>query len=197
MTTIVAVRKNNTAVIGADTLISYGDQLESAWLIRNHSKLIKVGDSWLGVTGHAAIDLVLRGIFQRADSDEEDGLNIDFSNVGGIFSTFIGIHQRMKSDFFMKTDEDKEDEFESMHMNTLVANPHGIFGVCSKRSVFEYNSFYAYGSGDQYALGAMHALYDKLDSAEEIARTGLMAAASFDNGTGEPFELHSIQLNNP
>ena len=49
-------------------------------------------------------------------------------------------------------------------MNALVANAHGLFGVYSLRDVFEYERFWASGSGGEYALGAMHALYDTADA---------------------------------
>lgn len=196
MTTIVVARKHNKLVIGADTLVTYGDQLESAELIANHSKLIQVGDTWLAVTGHAALDLALRHLFTHPPEDD-DRVDFKFNSCMDIFTTFVGIHDHLKKDFFLKTDEDKEDEFESMQMNLLIANPSGIYGICSKRSVFEYQRFYAYGSGDQYALGAMHAVYDQQDDAEAIARAGLQAAVDFDNSTGAPLELRTISLNSP
>lgn len=193
MTTIVVVKKNGQAVIGADTLITYGDQLEPAALIRNHSKLIRVGDTWLAVTGHAALDLVLRRLLRGGEPDNKQ-IDPAFGNVDQIFATFLAIHGRMKEDFFLKPDEDKEDEFESMYMNVLVANARGIFGVCSKRSVFEYNRFYAFGSGDQYALGAMQAVYASRDNAEDIALAGLEAAVTFDSNSAAPLELKTVAL---
>jgi len=188
LTTIVVVRKGNTAVIGADTLGTYGDQLESAALVKNSSKLIRVGNTWLAVTGHAAMDTVLRNIFADA------GCRRSFRSVQDIFKTALALHRNMKEDYFLRTDEDKDDIFESSQMNVLVANAHGIFGICSRRSVFEYNKFYAFGSGEQYALGAMFSAYDRLESAEDIARAGLYAAVEFDSGTGAPIEVESIRL---
>jgi len=188
LTTIVVVRKGGTAVIGADTLGTYGDQLESAALVKNSSKLIRVGSTWLAVTGHAAMDTVLRNIFADA------ACRRSFRSVQDIFKTALALHRNMKQDYFLRTEEDKDDIFESSQMNVLVANAHGIFGICSRRSVFEYNKFYAFGSGEQYALGAMFAAYDRLESAEDIARAGLEAAVEFDSGTGAPIEVESIRL---
>lgn len=188
MTTIVVVRKGNTAVIGADTLGTYGDQLESAVLVKNSSKLIRVGGTWLAVTGHAAMDTVLRSIF--ADSR----CRRSFRGVTDIFKTAVALHRNMKQDYFLKTDEDKEDVFESSQMTMLLANAYGIFGVCSRRSVYEYNRFYAFGSGEQYALGAMFSVYEGLESPGEIARAGLNAAIEFDAGTGAPIEIESVRL---
>lgn len=192
MTTIVAVRKNGRAVIGADTLVTYGDQLESADLIANHSKLIQVEDTWIAATGHAAMDLILRGLFVPAGGKER--CRRSFTGTDDIFRTFLDVHRRMKDVYYLRTDDDKDEEFESMHMNVLLANRHGIFGVCSRRSVFEYRKFYAFGSGEQYAMGAMQVLYDRWDDPESIATAALETAAYLDCGTGLPLELRTVEL---
>ncbi|MHB1566520.1 MAG: MFS transporter [Acidiferrobacter sp.] len=189
MTTIVVVRKGPIAVIGADTLGTYGDQRESAAFIRNASKLIPVDDTWLAATGHAAMDMALRNIF--ADTR----CRRSFRDVNDIYKTSLDLHATLKDGYFLKLDgEDHEEAFESMQVSLLIANSHGIFGVCSKRTVFEYSKFYAYGSGEQYALGAMHAVYDSDADPEQIARAGLEAAVAFDTGSGAPLELRTLTL---
>ena len=40
------------------------------------------------------------------------------------------------------------------------------------REVFEYTQFWAAGTGREFALGAMHALYARLQTAEAVARAG-------------------------
>ncbi len=189
MTTIVVVRKGDTAVIGADTLGTYGDQRESAEFIKNASKLIRVEDTWLAVTGHAAMDMALRNIFL------ETRCRRSFKNVNDIYKTSLELHAMLKDNYFLKLDGDgNDDAFESMQASLLVANAHGIFGVCSKRTVLEYSRFYAFGSGEQYALGAMHAVYEAHADPEEIARVGLEASVTFDTGTGAPLEFQRVRL---
>ena len=80
-------------------------------------------------------------------------------------------------------------------MDCLIANPHGIFGVAAHRTVQEFSRFYAYGSGSDYALGAMYFAYGnpKLD-AEQIARHGIEAAAEFDDGTGLPITCFTLRV---
>ncbi len=189
MTTIVVVRKGDTAVIGADTLGTYGDQRESAAFVKNSSKLIGVDATWLAVTGHAAMDMALRNIFQ------ETSCRRSFKGVNDIYKTSLQLHGILKEHYFLKLDGEAGDEaFESMQVSLLIANAHGIFGVCSKRTVLEYTKFYAFGSGEQYALGAMHAVYDQDTDAEQVARAGLEAAITFDTGSGAPIELRSVTL---
>lgn len=58
----------------------------------------------------------------------------------------------------------------------------------------EYTKFWALGAGDEFALGAMHACYDRLESVEEIAHAGIEAAAEFDNSTALPITLYTVKL---
>jgi hypothetical protein len=51
----------------------------------------------------------------------------------------------------------------------------------------------SFGSRD-YALEAMHALYDVAADAVSIAEAAVRAAIEFDDGTGAPVESHVIRL---
>ena len=62
------------------------------------------------------------------------------------------------------------------------------------REVYEYTRFWATGSGSPYALGAMHAVYERYDSAETIAAAVVMAGAEFDNASSMPLTTRSIKL---
>ena len=52
----------------------------------------------------------------------------------------------------------------------------------------------AFGSGRWFAMGALHALYDRLDSAEEIARAAMEASTALDDGSQMPMTLRTIKL---
>jgi len=41
----------------------------------------------------------------------------------------------------------------------------------------------------------MYALYDRLESAEEIAKNGIEAGATFNNATALPLTYYAIDLN--
>ena len=62
------------------------------------------------------------------------------------------------------------------------------------REVYEYSLFWATGSGSPYALGAMHAVYDRYDSAESIAEAGVLAGAEFDNASQTPVTMRTVNL---
>ena len=188
MTTIVAVRKGQQACLAADTLAKYGDSRESATYIANHDKLLAVGDAWLGPAGPASSQLVLRSYFSASEARR------DFSGVQGIFETVLDLQNSLKDDYFLNPKEDERDPFESSQMEMLIASPAGIFGVYPLRSVQEYTRFAAFGSGAEYALGAMYAAYDELTYPLAIARRGVEAAAEFDDSTGLPMTSVTVDL---
>ena len=192
MTTVTVVRKGGVAAIAADTLIKWGSAKESATYIANHDKILRVGESLVGVTGTATFNAILRDYFDH--SSEE----VRLDSPSQIFRTWNRLHGILKERYFLLPEEDKEDALESSRMDCLIANPHGIFGVAAHRTVQQFSKFYAYGSGSDYALGAMYSAFaDPQLSAEQIARHGIEAAAEFDDGTGLPVTSYSVQLVNP
>lgn len=188
MTTVVVTKKGGIACIAADTLATYGDLKESADLIANSDKLVRIGDAWVAPTGPGSAQLVLRHF---VSTYEELPL---LEDTDGIFD-FLNVFQRaLRDDYFVQGKEDAGDDFESMRMELLIASPGGIFGAYPQRSVQEYTRFYAFGSGAEYALGAMHAAWETAVSAEELARIGVETAARFDAGSGLPLTLRTIPL---
>jgi ATP-dependent HslUV protease, peptidase subunit HslV len=189
MTTVTVVRKNGIAAIAADTLTKWGNAKESAAYVANHEKILQLGDSYIAVTGTATFKTILRDYFDH--TEEETRLD----TPANIFRTWNRLHGILKERYYLMPEEDKEDALESSRMDCLIANPHGIFGVAAHRTVQEFSSFYAYGSGSDYALGAMCSAYGvPSSSAEQIARQGVEAAAEFDDGTGLPITSFTILL---
>jgi ATP-dependent HslUV protease, peptidase subunit HslV len=188
MTTIVVVRKGPVAIIAADSLAKYGDAVEQAKYIADPEKLVAIGDAWLGPTGPASAQLILQSYFSDGEARR------DFGSSLGIFETFTDLMGALKEDYHLIPKEDERDPYESLQMEVLIASPAGIFGVYPLRSVQEYSRFYAFGSGAEYALGAMFGIWDSENDPEVIARAGLVAAAEFDDSTDPPFTLHRVTL---
>ncbi|MEW5967295.1 MAG: hypothetical protein AB1720_09940 [Pseudomonadota bacterium] len=189
MTTITVVRKDSRIAIASDTLTKWGSGKESSEYVANHEKIIRVGDSYVAITGSATFKLILADYF---DSLEEVP---PLDSVANIFSAWNALHGVLKEQYFLQTGEDKEEDLESSRMDVLIANRHGIFGVAAHRTVQAFSKFYAYGSGSPYALGAMYAAYraPSLD-AEAIARLGVMAAAEFHDESGLPVQSFSFDV---
>jgi len=188
MSTITVVKKNGYAAIAADTLTKWGYSKEPAEYIVNHEKIIKVGLNYIGVAGTVTTDLALRMYFSRP------GVKAKLNSVADIFQTWNKLHRVLKEEFFLNSSESDDRAYETSRMDALIANPYGIFGVGPYRSVQEFTKFYAYGRGGDYAQGAMYAIYDVYESAEEIARLGVQAAAEFDEDSGLPITSYAIKL---
>lgn len=189
MTTATVVRKDGRIAIAADTLTKWGGGKESAEYVVNHQKIIRVGESWLAITGSATAHLILEDYFSGLDEAPQ------FASPAEIFRVWNSLHGAMKENYFLQAEEDKEDELESSRMDVLIANRHGIFGVSAHRTVQQFSKFYAYGSGSPYALGAMYAAYraPSLD-AEAVARLGVMAAVEFHDESGLPVQSFVLDI---
>ncbi|SRR5581483_182716 len=192
MTTIAVTKKGGVVAIAADTLTKWGSAKESAGYIVNSEKILKVGQNYVAVTGNATFKMILRDYFL------ENAEQVRLENPVEIFKTWNRLHAALKERYFLLPEEDKEDALESSRMDVLIANPNGIFGVSGHRTVQEFSRFYAYGSGSDYALGALWASYDRPNlSAMQIARHAIECAADFDDGTGLPVQCFSVKLRNP
>jgi ATP-dependent protease HslVU (ClpYQ) peptidase subunit len=188
MTTIVVVRKHQQVAIAADTQSTFGDTRLGNLHDAHPNKIFASHDSFFGICGAAAHDLVLQSLLSR-------NRNLDFSSRPAIFESFRKLHPKLKEDFFLKPEEDEEDPYESSQMTVLLANAHGIYGVYSLREVYEYRQFWAIGSGRDFAIGAMRAVYDRDDlSAADIARIGVETGCEFDVNSSLPYTLSSVDL---
>jgi len=187
MSTVVVVRKNGVACIAADSLTSYGDLKLSSTYDLYSEKIQSFDGTHLSIVGSAAHTLVIEALLKGEEFFP------DFSSREEIFKTFSNVHRELKENYFLNTKDEDDDPYESSHIDSLAINEHGIFGIYAMREVYEYSRFWATGSGSPYALGAMHAVYERYDSAETIAEAGVMAGAEFDNASSMPLTMRVLK----
>jgi len=185
MTTCVVVKKNHEIAIASDSLVTFGDTRLSHAYEANH-KIFQVGESYITVAGTAAHFPVMRKLLAGMGDD------CRLSSREEVFETYSKVHQILKENYFLNTREDEDDPYESSQVTSLIANPHGIFGVYSYREVFSFERFWGIGSGRNFALGAMHAVYDHVSTAREVAEAGVQAGAEFDKSSAPPFQIYSF-----
>lgn len=188
MSTIVVAQKNGRACIGADTMSCLGSVRQRAHHVQNKSKILRLDDTFIGLTGTSTSLVVMNSYFSNPERPR------DFSSTDMIFETFRHAHHWMKAEYFMATSSDKGEEYETTQFYGLIANPHGIFALYSYRSAQQFHKFWAAGSGRDFALGAMQMAYDRYDDVVDIVKAGLSASAEFDSATGAPFEIHACDL---
>ena len=187
MTTIVVVRKGDAAVIAADSLTTFGTTRLAPAYDRSPEKVVRSRASFIGVAGSAAHQLVLENILVRNPS-------LDLDGRAAIYETFRKLHPVLKEEAFLNPKEEDDDPYESSQMTVMIANPSGIFAVYSMREVFEFDRFWAIGSGRDFALGAMYSVYSRARGAAAVAEAGVVAGAEFDTGTSLPIHLHEVKL---
>ena len=192
MTTLVVVKKAGQVAIAADTLVTFGDTSLTNRFEAN-SKIFKVdtaaGMSYIGMAGTVAHFPALRKAMAALPYED-----LKLNSRDEVFDTFIKLHPLLKDTFFMQTKEDDNDPYESSQFTVVIANSSGIYGLYSYREVFEFKEFWGIGSGRSFALGAMHAAWDKARSAREVALAGLNAGCEFDKNSAGPIDIFTLKL---
>lgn len=188
MTTICVVKKYHKVAIAADTRTKWGESKDSAPYVVNHSKIIAFGGGWMAIAGPSAAKLALKRYFLSKPE-------ISLRDVDAIYDAWLDLHEHLRADHYLNPGNDEQDDFESSKMDVLIANPSGIFGVSRNRAVQEFSSFYAYGRGNEYAMGAMFAHYGGSNvSALDVAVIGVTAAAEFEDTTGLPVISYTVAM---
>lgn len=188
MTIISAAIKDNKISISADTQISFGSIQAGASYLKDHNKLYQVNDSVVGLTGWTATTQILEHLIHT----EPDMFHLH--SRWDIFEMLLALHEKLKDKYHIETTEDSDQPVESNQLDGLIINPKGIFQFDSYREVHQHTRFWALGSGQRLALGAMHALYSQHCSAQEIAEAGVLAAVEFDNCCHLPLTTFTLDL---
>jgi len=187
MTTIVVVRKGKQAAIAADSLTVFGTTRLAPEYDRHPHKIIAYRDSFVGVAGSAAHQLVLENLLVKHP-------DLQLHGKEAIYESFRRLHPLLKDEAFLNPKEEEDDPYESSQMTVMIANPAGIFAVYSMREVFEFERYWAIGSGRDFALGAMFVAYGRNRDVARIARIGIEAGAEYDTGTSLPLALQTVTL---
>lgn len=190
MSTITVVKKGNEICIASETLTTFGTTKLSEDYISEADKILKWGKSYVGIVGNVALSAMLQDVIKREKNPP------DFSSTGAIYTYFTKQHQVFKEKYFLNVNEDEDDPVESSQIEIVIVNKYGIFGVHSLRDVYNFQKFWAYGSGRRYALGAMSSVYGLKDfNARKIARAGVKAGIAFDDGSGGKVITKLIKIN--
>ena len=192
MTTVVVVKKAGQVVMAADTMVTFGDT-RLPHRFEANSKIFKVngpqGISHIGMAGTVAHFPALRKAMAALPKED-----LKLNSKDEVYETFLKLHPLLKETFFMQTKEDDNDPYESMQFTVLIANASGIYGLYSYREIFEFKEFWGIGTGRGFALGAMHAAWDKSKTAKEVAMAGINAGCEFDKNSGGPIDIYSVKL---
>ena len=190
MSTVVVARKGGMVAIACDSLVTFGETRLPAGYEANQ-KMFELAGTTVGAVGSVAHLTVLRNALAALPAE---ALKLDTRE--GLFETFLSLHPRLKERYFLNTKEHDSDPYESSQFSIVLAGPAGIFGVESYREVFEFERFWAIGSGRRFALGAMHAVFERARTARDVATAGVLAGCEFDTSTAGPVQVQTYKLRN-
>jgi ATP-dependent protease HslVU (ClpYQ) peptidase subunit len=189
MSTIVAVRKERSIAIAGDSQTGIGDLVLPGSMRLYPRKIHNIAGAYIGIVGSTAHHSVLRSLA----NSQPDMFN--FQSADAVFETLRAIYPLLRDEYYLLAKEDHQDqEYESSQMDGLIISKAGLFSFESYREVSEFNSFWATGSGREYALGALDAIYETAQSAKAIAEIAVRAACKFDSGSGLPLESFDLEL---
>ena len=189
MTTIAAVKKGKLLCIASDTLALFGTRKEIAEKhVYDDGKILQIGPNYVGIAGHPSWGLILSRYFSKKKNISE------WQTADQIFEIFNKLHQHLKESYFLHLSYSRYEPLESSNCELLIINSYGIFEVDYLRVVRQHRYFSAVGTGEEYALGAIRAVYDLVKDPEEIAKIGIESAVQFDRKSGLPLRTHRIGL---
>ncbi|PIE35464.1 hypothetical protein CSA56_04065 [candidate division KSB3 bacterium] len=188
MSIAVAVKKGDDIVIASDTMDSFGPNTVAP---ENYTskKIVWVGASYVASTGWGLYEDILDDYLLM----KQDVL---LETKSQIFSFLMQFWKDLHEQYsFVKdqTSEDEDSPFGGLDSTFLIANANGIFYVSSNMSVTKFEQYFAIGSGANFSLGAMHALYNQNVRAEDIARKAVEAAITFNIYCGGNIDLFSVK----
>ena len=107
MSTVVAVKKENQICLAADSLTTFGETKLLAQFDQSYEKIFSFAESFIGIVGSAAHQMVLENALIRMRND------VVFSDRQTIFNTFNKLHPILKENYYLNPKEEEEDAYES------------------------------------------------------------------------------------
>ena len=189
MSIAAAVQKQGQIVIAADTQDNFGSSKVGIENYRS-KKILPIGDSYIAATGWGIYEDILTDYFTHVPE-------VALDTKAHIFAFFMKFWRDLHEHYsFVKdqSEEEHESPFGGLDATFLIANPQGIFYVSSNMSVTKFERYFAIGSGADFSLGVMYALYDTDLPAEAIAEKAVEAAKTFNIYCGGATDIFCVTM---
>ena len=186
MSIYCAVEKDQKIVFGCDSIHTFGRMVSPKGFIQT-PKIVFGTDFACGIAGTPSVRLHLNVFLSKGE-----GLS-ELKGEDEVFDFFHKFFEFLKDERYLNPDVSDDTDFEAWEFEFLLTNKHGIFSIHELREVFRHRNFFAIGSGSEFALGAMHAVYDTTPfDAKAVVNAGLTAADAFDSMSSSPFNILSF-----
>lgn len=186
MSILVAVEKGPTLALAADSRTNFDTFTVPVENLRAE-KIREVGEALLGWAGWAVYENLL-------DEHLRDHKKVNLASRQAVFRFFLDFWLAIRDRYTFVEDRAAAEDtpFADLDTEFLVVHRQGIFHVASHLAVAEFQRFYAIGAGADYALGALHALYDQDLDASALARRAVETAMAFSPDCGGPVNVRTI-----
>ena len=200
MTTIVAVQGSGWAVVGYDSQVTEEDGRRYT-MARGSSKVAKNGEYLLGAAGDVRAINILAYAFSPPKVGDLTGVRLDRF----ITSRFVpALRACFETQGYAASKESKEIAEQGSVVLVVVNGTIYVIGE-DYSWVRDSGAIYAFGSGGDYALGALYSygiekVTSRVDIAQDLIRNSLAVASKLDPGTGPPFHIMTqspVQLTKP
>jgi ATP-dependent protease HslVU (ClpYQ) peptidase subunit len=200
MTTIVAVQGSGWAVVGYDSQVTEEDGRRYT-MARGSSKVAKNGEYLLGAAGDVRAINILAYAFAPPKVGDLTGVRLDRF----ITSRFVpALRACFEAQGYAASKESKEIAEQGSVVLVVVNGTIYVIGE-DYSWVRDSGAIYAFGSGGDYALGALYSygiekVTSRVDVAQDLIRNSLAVASKLDPGTGAPFHIMTqspVQLKKP
>lgn len=193
MGTIVAARTSQSISIGADALNTF-EEIVHPSLNRAESCITKVGEAFVGLNCSYALQQASLTYFSSLSPEALS--DIGSADKQALYSFFSAHFQHLRIQYQVLAQHQPNIPFETLPMNALVINRYGLFKVDATRTIYEHRDYWALGSGETFALGALHALHDDEADSETLVQSALRACGTFEANRGREVFVRTIPLPN-
>ena len=148
MTIICAAKRGAQYAIASDGRATS----DSLIVTDKHFKLMTAGPNLMGFAGTTALVDAATRFFVKKECQNDPSWN---SNE--IRTTFNGFTRWLRGEYDIKLPTDLSDD--ELYLGVLVVNQNRIYMVDNCWSIHEFANYWAIGSGGQFAIGALDAMY--------------------------------------
>jgi ATP-dependent HslUV protease, peptidase subunit HslV len=183
MSIAVAIKKGKDVFIGADSQQSVGSNRVCLSNI-SESKIRRIGSVLMASTGWGLYDDILDDYLKEKKA-------VKLTSKMEVFRFFKDFWHALHKNYSFVNDQcdDKDSPFGDLDASFIIATKTKIFYVSANMCVTEFHKFHAIGSGCEFAIGAMHVLYDLDFSADLIAQKAIEAAITHNVYCGGKIEV--------
>ena len=192
MGTIVAVKTDSEIAIGCDSLNTF-EELIHKDSHETESCLFKFDENFIGLNCAYALQQTTQNHLKALEQEKKE---ISLSDKEQVKAFFSSVYDDVRIQQRVLVQHQGSVPFESLPMNLMLANRSGIFKVDAVRGVYQYKKFWAVGSAEMFALGALEACYSNKKDASSLVEQALRVCSVFEGYKERDFIINSIRLPN-